>query len=406
MNNNDLYNLIKWADLEQYNDMIAIQETARKVETAFSNGQFNSMSRYEHNLEKLKAEEINLEAAAESLRELKALRRACANIRMGDPVLSIIVPVYNAEATIEATLDSIQEQTLRDFEVIICNDGSTDKSAEIISDYITTKRRRDDIRWGYINHGDIGQARTVNDGLYRARGLYVAELDSDDRADPRMYKTLIDAAIEFDADVVKCNTLELMPGGKQELRRHITDRIQPRKVYNFREISDRKTQRDAIVRYNNLMSGIARRAFIMENGIRYRHGHNFEDTAVCFKIRALAERYVFIDEYLYSYNRDNPQSGSNTIRDRDAIIDQCHEIYRFCEDNNLEDFIELAALEEFYNYKWNIARMSKDLASVEVFTEKAGKELLQHEIDPDLFPSPIDLEFYNFLRKNAKNESF
>lgn len=306
------------------------------------------------------------------------------------PTITIAVPIYNAAETITRTLDSLQKQTLQGFEVIAIDDGSTDDTADILAAY-NWERPEKLIR---IYQEDIGQAKTMNFALELASGEYFAELDSDDFADSRMYKTLYDEAKRTDADVVKCNTVEHYKQGPQ-LVKHM-QKITPGEVYCLRDIQDRKQKRDAFVRYNHLMSGIAKTDFLKRNNIHYRPGFNFEDTAVCFKIRALADRYVYVNEYLYNYNRNNPGSGTNTIKDVFGIIDQVHEIYRFNEEHGLK-LEEYIALEELYCYKWNLQRLT--LEETELFTERIAKEVKAHDIGPDLFPVPFDEEFYNFLKR-------
>ena len=93
--------------------------------------------------------------------------------------LSIIVPVYNAEKFLKKCMDSIVEQeTKYHFEVIAVNDGSTDKSIEILNDY---KEKYDFIK--VINQENGGAAKARNNGINNARGKYISFIDSDDFID-------------------------------------------------------------------------------------------------------------------------------------------------------------------------------------------------------------------------------
>ena len=103
---------------------------------------------------------------------------------------SIIIPCYNGEKTIERALDSIKEQKVNEYEVLIINDGSTDKSKEIISKYIES-----DDRFKLINKENGGQATAVSRGIREAKGEYIVQLDSDDTLKSNALET-IDSEIE------------------------------------------------------------------------------------------------------------------------------------------------------------------------------------------------------------------
>ncbi len=95
--------------------------------------------------------------------------------RIANPLVSVIVPTYNRATELRRCLDSLVSQSIDDFEVIVCDDGSTDRTSEVITDYVPTL----DITYEYAeNFG--GPARPRNRGIRLARAAYVAFLDSDD----------------------------------------------------------------------------------------------------------------------------------------------------------------------------------------------------------------------------------
>jgi glycosyltransferase involved in cell wall biosynthesis len=93
------------------------------------------------------------------------------------PVISVIMPVYNAEKYVYEAIDSILKQTFTDFELLIFNDCSTDTSREIILSFQDARIRLIDspVNTGYVKH--------LNDGLLQAKGQYIARMDADDRSD-------------------------------------------------------------------------------------------------------------------------------------------------------------------------------------------------------------------------------
>src|SRR3989338_8491510 len=102
-------------------------------------------------------------------------------------LISVIIPVYNGNGFLPAALESILDQTYRNFEVIAIDDGSTDNSYEILKDYA----ERDSRLRVFRNSKNLNIANTLNRGIKLARGQYIARMDADDIALPhRLAKQL------------------------------------------------------------------------------------------------------------------------------------------------------------------------------------------------------------------------
>lgn len=112
--------------------------------------------------------------------------------------VSVIIPVYNSEKYLNKCLDSLVNQTLRDIEIIIVNDGSTDNSEKIIKSYLN------DSRINYFAQENQGQAAARNRALKLAKGEYIAFVDSDDYVDLNMLEELYNAANSM-YDIVVCD---------------------------------------------------------------------------------------------------------------------------------------------------------------------------------------------------------
>ena len=110
--------------------------------------------------------------------------------------VSVIVPVYNAECYLEKCLDSLINQTYKDIEIILVNDGSTDKSSKIIKEYV--KKYHNITSIDITNHGQ-GYARNL--GLKKATGNYIMFLDSDDFVDKNIVQKLVDNINNSDVSV-------------------------------------------------------------------------------------------------------------------------------------------------------------------------------------------------------------
>lgn len=116
------------------------------------------------------------------------------------PLLSIIVPIYNTAERLEPCLESLLAQTIGDFELILVDDGSTDRSAEICRSYCA----RDPERIRFFTGPNRGVSAARNRGLDAARGEWVAFCDSDDRTDPELYRYLHGRAVAEGAELSCC----------------------------------------------------------------------------------------------------------------------------------------------------------------------------------------------------------
>ena len=113
--------------------------------------------------------------------------------------ISVIVPVYNAEKGIEKCLESIQNQTFKDFEVLLINDGSTDKSVQICMHFC-----ENDSRFKLINQENQGPSAARNKGIDSSDSKYLAFVDSDDYIENNMLECLYTAAENNNADMTIC----------------------------------------------------------------------------------------------------------------------------------------------------------------------------------------------------------
>ena len=117
---------------------------------------------------------------------------------MENELISIVVPIYNVENYLRQCLDSISEQTYKNFECILINDGSTDNSKQIAEEYLT------DSRFKLINQSNKGLSGARNTGIshIREESTFVAFVDSDDYIYPDFLETLIEH-IEDDVDIIE-----------------------------------------------------------------------------------------------------------------------------------------------------------------------------------------------------------
>lgn len=216
------------------------------------------------------------------------------------PSISVIVPVYNTEKYIEKCLNSLINQTLRDIEIIVVNDGSQDLSKEIIQKYI---KKCNKIKYLEKENGGLSSAR--NYGLKYATGRYIAFLDSDDYVEEDMYKAMYEKAEEEKSDIVECDFI--WEYGKKK-------KYDKRKEY--------KNKRDMMKRPRAVAwNKIIRREIIEENKILFPEGLIYEDLEFYYKILLYANKISYVERYFIHYVQ-REESISNTQSEKVGDIFQ------------------------------------------------------------------------------------
>ena len=207
---------------------------------------------------------------------------------MNKPAITVVVPVYNVEAYLRHCLNSIEEQTFQDFEVILINDGSTDGCLPILQEYAERNKR-----FTLINQENKGLGEVRNVGIRHAQGEYIAFVDSDDilRRDylERMYAEIK----KQDADIVCCEYKFQMSNG-------FRFRIYPGK----HAVSDEKKATSRLMRDITLhhfsWNKLYKLSLFTENGVSFP-SMCFEDIATTSRVFYYAKKIAFIPQPLYYY---------------------------------------------------------------------------------------------------------
>ena len=199
-------------------------------------------------------------------------------------LVSVIIPVYNAQAHLEQCLRSVMAQTIKDIEVICVDDGSTDNSAKILS-----RLAQEDLRLivKHVTNGGAGRARNI--GLDMARGTYLLFLDADDFFEPDMIEKAYRAAVKDDAQV----TIFGADLYDQRSGRHYPCAYALRKdlMPENRPFAAQDVQKDLF----RLVSGwtwdkLFLTSFIRENGLRFQEQRTTNDAYFVFCALAGAQR--------------------------------------------------------------------------------------------------------------------
>lgn len=226
-----------------------------------------------------------------------------------EPLISIIIPVYNVEKLLPRCINSLINQTYNNIEIILIDDGSTDNSLEICEEF--SKR---DSRIVIVKKQNGGQASARNIGLTYATGDYIAFVDSDDFVSENMYETLYKIIKKHDVDIVSCghelvteDTFFITDGNKNEVV--ILDE---KKI--FLELA-----KDKILR-TYVWDKLYKRE--MFNGVFFPEGYVFEDVRAITEVLCKASRVAITEQKLYGYTVRNGSTMTirNAKRFRDEII--------------------------------------------------------------------------------------
>jgi glycosyltransferase involved in cell wall biosynthesis len=159
-------------------------------------------------------EENKAQAGARARAPLSMARAGRAASTRAAPLVSIIVPVYDVEAYLQACVGSLTRQTYQNLEIILVNDGSTDHSGAICDELAQTDAR---VRVIHKENGGLSSAR--NAGITAANGELIGFVDSDDLTDDRMFARLVEVLTQTEADLVKCGFVRF-PDGSEPRREH------------------------------------------------------------------------------------------------------------------------------------------------------------------------------------------
>ena len=215
---------------------------------------------------------------------------------MNIPLISIIVPVYNAEKTLNRCFDSILSQTFQDWELLLIDDGSTDQSRELCDEYANKDSR---VRvFHKINEG-VSSARNV--GLDNAKGQWITFVDADDWIDKNMYQELYNTAVSTQADIVLCSFYEYHGLGKTFLIEAIST-----------ESDKIEILRNYILSFTALWNILVHRTLYDTYKLRIpKHITNCEDFWLTVRLFYYAKQISSLHIPLYYYNRENVNSILN-----------------------------------------------------------------------------------------------
>ncbi|OFI47922.1 hypothetical protein BG262_07985 [Floricoccus penangensis] len=284
--------------------------------------------------------------------------------------ISIIIPVYNAEKYIIRCIDSIQNQTYSNLEIIIVNDGSTDSSYELCKEKYSS-----DDRIILINQENKGVTAARNTGIENSTGDYIGFVDSDDWIEENMYVTMYDAIINNSADICACSAKRISKDGtipiklKDEL---YTEPLKPYMTFDLMYCYWNKLYKSNLIKNHEFID--------LKVG---------EDALNNLQIIKDTRKVVTISECLYNYFQNETSITKEGLKDYHLsyiplIESECNEIVE--KNPNLERYAQ-AMIQYCWLLPLDIAYTTQPSNDVEknLYSEvkKKGKSLFWQAIGND-----------------------
>jgi len=323
-------------------------------------------------------------------------------------LISIIVPIYNVEKYLDKCIESILNQTYKNLEIILVDDGSKDNCPKICDDY-----KLKDLRVKVIHKENAGVSSARNSGLNVATGEYIGFVDPDDYIEKDMYEKLIEQIEIFSADIVMCGYRNINLKGSV-----IDERLIYSELYKPIELSKHESQElyftrpeiraMLVVLWNKLFD---RKIF---NNHKFPIDKVHEDEALTFKLLYEAKKIVYLNEALYNYLiRNNSIMAMEIKKERFALFDAYLErvdFYLDNKENNLCDKMVKQYMRMFCQYiEWSKTAPDRNKIVIKEYHNKLleKKKDLKKVISLKtkfeiLLYSNLGLYFYIWKAKNSK----
>lgn len=322
------------------------------------------------------------------------------------PVITVLVPICNAERYLEQALDSLLAQTFTDFEALCINDGSSDGSLQIIQRYMAN-----DQRFRLIDKDNSGYGASMNLGLDNARGEYIAILEPDDFYEPNALELLYGlakdgASGEGPVDVAKANYWFYWSQPKE--RNQLIEVCKPPMTdapFNPR------SQREIFFCIPSIWSALYRREFLNQQGIRFLEtaGASYQDLGFQFKVWVAAQRVAMSKQAILHYRQDNEASSVNDPSKALCVRKEFDSAERFIKEDPDREMLEKVLFRLRYDsYMWNFARLSVDKRKefIDYMREDLRKGLKDGSYDSSLFGSWQDANLRYMLSHPKRFEQF
>lgn len=222
--------------------------------------------------------------------------------------VSVIIPVYNSENYLEKCLNSLLRQTLENIEIICINDGSTDKSLELLNKYA-----KEDSRIKVISKENGGAASARNRGLDNVNGKYVAFVDADDWIDFDMLEKLYNLSESKKTDIIIFKMLDYDEKNDKFYKSNYY-KIKPLKKFNNKLFKTEDIGNKLFKVTTSTANKFYNAEFLKKSEAHFPEGLIFEDNPFFFDLMLKADKVFLLDEYIY-YRRRRQSSVMSSINE-------------------------------------------------------------------------------------------
>lgn len=265
---------------------------------------------------------------------------------MGECMVSIIMPVYNAEKFLKESIEDIRAQTFTDFELICVDDGSSDRSLQILEKY-----RKEDGRISVLTQENKGAGAARNAGMEAAKGDYLLFLDADDRFEKDMLKKSCLKATETEADIVIYggDAFDCITGKRTPMPWLLQWDNYQRYLLENGLIGQEKNKILYQITNNTVWNKLFRAQFVRENRLRFQKIYIVDSIYFVMLAMAYAKKVAVLNEIFIHYRKNNPTGQlRNCDKDPSGIYRALLAVKRHLEARNTfqdvkKDYINYAA---------------------------------------------------------------
>ncbi|WP_049960279.1 glycosyltransferase [Pseudobutyrivibrio sp. LB2011] len=263
-----------------------------------------------------------------------------------DAFISVIVPVYNVEKYISDCIDSLINQSYKNLEIIIVDDGSTDSSGQICEKMALLDER---INVYHKKNGGLSDAR--NYGMQKATGEFLAFIDSDDIVDRSFFFDLMTLQVENNADIVSSALIEFSTKEEIPIFENAKGNVV---VLNADEILKEYFIPKTARLYHGLCMKIYKKKLF--NGLLFEKGKLHEDLYITYKLLDRCQKLVYLDKPLYYYRRNNTSIcntyGVKNFRDECNALFGIRDYFSNKYESDVRTFIVNQLFFAIYNHRY------------------------------------------------------
>lgn len=232
------------------------------------------------------------------------------------PLISVIIPIYNTERYLDQCLTSVEQQSYRNLEIICLNDGSTDGSLEIMQMHALHDKR---IR--IIDKPNQGYGASCNRGMDEARGEYLSIVEPDDWLESRMYEDMMAYANRFEGpiDIIKTAYWRIwLPDTPQQRKLNCSYK---NRIHPARQPFAIKDAAHLLCHHPSIWSAVYRRDFLTQHGIRFKEipGAGWADNPFLVETLCQTDRIIYLDNAYYCYREETPEK-SKAFAQRSTLL--------------------------------------------------------------------------------------